>query len=61
MTSSEYLELELSGPMPVPSPERALVDFAKVRVRMVELEVDAFKNLTASPKFSMWSSVYSLI
>ena len=49
----KYLELELRGPTPLPRPERALVDFARVRVRMEEFDVDAFKNLTASPKHSM--------
>jgi hypothetical protein len=56
-----YLELELSGPMPVPMAERALVDLAKVKVNVDELDVAALSSLTPSLKFSMWSSAYSLI
>ena len=56
-----YLELELRGPMPVPMADSALVDFAKVSVSVDDVDVAAFINLTASPKFSMWSNTYSLI
>ena len=41
--------------------ESAFVDLANVKVRVEELEVAAFKTLTASPRFSMWSKAYSLI